>query len=174
MAALDNQPLTTRLQGQNWFKFQLQRAPSVSFFSHKVKLPGVASNGPEAPTQYLALPKMGDHLMFEPLLATFQVDAQFQNWLEIWNWMNALTNSDGTAVGFNQMERNADYLGYGLYSGIQLFVLDSQQQPSLVFNFENAIPVALSGLEFADTIDQEQYIEATVVFKYVKYTVSLP
>jgi hypothetical protein len=37
MAAIDSNPITTKLQAEQWFKFELKRAPSLSYFCQGVK-----------------------------------------------------------------------------------------------------------------------------------------
>ncbi len=174
MTATDSQPLSTNLQGQSWFKFQLQRAPSVSFFAHEVKIPDITNMAATYPTQFLNIPLTGDHLAYEALNITFQVDTNFQNWLEIHNWMTGLTSPSGNTVPYANMQNAAKVSPYGLYSEATLFITDSQRNPSLRFIFENTLPINLTGPQFTDTNNDMQYVSATATFKFTKYRVELP
>jgi len=174
MSATDNSPLSTNIQGASWFKFQLKRAPSVSFFAHNVKIPDITNIAATYPTQFLNVPFTGDHLAYESLIINFQVDTNFQNWLEIYNWMTGLTSPTGNTVPYANMQNASHISPFKLYSDIILFITDSQKNPSLVFTFENALPINLTGPQFTDTNNDMQYIEATATFKFLKYRVELP
>jgi hypothetical protein len=50
-------------------------------------------------------------------------------------------------------------------------LLTSYKNPNYEVIFENAFPVSLSGLDFLTTAEDVDYLEAEVVFKYVKYDI---
>jgi len=172
MSVFDNNPLTTRLQQENWYQFQLKRAPSLSYFAQTVKIPDIKAAAAEITSPFLNMPFVPDHLTFEPLVVTFQVDTNLQNWLEIFNWMNGISNSDGTARAYKVMNNNANP-NFSLYSDILLALLDSQKNPTLMFNFTKAFPIDLTGPQLKSSVSEAQYLESTVTFRYLNYTINL-
>jgi hypothetical protein len=170
MAAIDNNPLTTRLQQQNWFKFELKRAPALTYFAQKLQIPAIRGQAAEVANPYLTTPYVFDHLRFDPLNVTFTVDADFQNWLEIFNWMNSIGSSDGNTQRYAMLQNNTDPY-FKLYSDVFCYTLDSQKNATYCFKFKRALPVALSGLQFDTTVQGEVYITSTVTFEYVSYSI---
>lgn len=171
---LTTTPLTTNPQAQKWFKFQLERAPSLTYFAQKVNIPKISFTAPVMTVPFGNIPLHGDHLIFEPLTVEFEVDSNLQNWLEIFNWMYALTEADGTAKVYKKLNNATGPSPFKKYSMVTVYSLDSQRNPTLAFKFENAFPVELSGIEFDLTGQDLSYAKATATFKYVRYTVDLP
>jgi hypothetical protein len=175
MPATDKNPISINLQSPTNFKFALKRAPSLSYWCQTFDVPGISCPPARSPSPSLSVPFIGDHLVFAPLHLTFKVDDDLQNWLEIFNWMNAITNPDGDAITYKILQANPQYTGYGLLSDLQVFQLDSQKQATLVYHFNDAFPVALSGPRFdASNGNDFGYITSSVSFTYVKYNVTRP
>jgi len=174
MPVLDSNPGSLNLQSSLNWTMNLIRAPGITYFLQSIKVPNIMINPPKVPSPSLGIPMVGDHLNFEPLEVKFKVADNFQDWLEIYNWLVALADPSNKGTKYLQLENNPSYLGYGLYSDLQVITLDSQKNPSYVFTFERCFPMALSGPEFNTTDDNLLYITASVQFKYLKYEITLP
>jgi hypothetical protein len=164
MAAIDSNPITTKLQAEQWFKFELKRAPSLSYFCQGVKLPKISADSADQFTPFLTLPKTPDHLTFDPLTINFQVDANLENWLEIFNWMTAITG-----LTPSNLSKPTQFSPYTYYSDIMLYILDSQRLPKYTIIFENAFPILLDSLDFSSTVSTTKFMIASTTFKYTKY-----
>jgi len=174
MSALNQNPLTTNLATSLGFRFEIKRAPSLSYHCLSVKLPDVSLIPVQIPTPSLAVPYVGDHLEYSNLEATFKIDADMQNFLEMFNWIEALGNPTNRGELYSAMAKKQDWSSFGLYSNLLLFQLDSQNNPLLVYTFEHASPIRLSGPKFQSTDSSEIYMSSTVEFKYLKYKINLP
>lgn len=174
MTVLSENPISLNLQSELNFKFMLRRAPATEYWCQTFKVPNITLPPSRVPSPSLRVPMQGDHLVFEDLTLTFKIDDQFQNWLEMHNWMTGIGNPNNTGNNYTQLESNPNYLGYGLYSDLQLFVMDSQHQATLVFNFERCSPIFLSGPQFVTKDGTVNYMDSTVNFSYLKYHISLP
>lgn len=175
MPASDVNPVSLNLQSPTNFKFALRRAPSLSYWCQTFDVPGISCPPARSPSPSLSVPFLGDHLVFEPLHLTFKVDDDLQNWLEMFNWMNAINDPAGDAITYNILNNNPDYLGFGLRSPLQVFQLDSQKQATLVYHFDDAFPISLSGPKFDSQNGNDfGYITSSVTFSYVKYNVTRP
>lgn len=169
MSAIEDNPISTRIQAKQWYKFQLKRAPALTYFCQTIKIPTISAVESQAiqPTPFLNIPKSFDHVTFDPLVVNFQVDENLQNWLEIYNWMMAL----GTIVPSEINVRNGPFNPYGLYSDILVFILDSQYTPKYTITFEQAFPTNLGELTFDSTVKDTEYVYSEATFKYLKYTI---
>lgn len=173
MTAVGHNPININYQSEKKFVFKLQRAPALSYFCQSVNIPDISLQAAMAPTPSLRVPLQGDHMIFNPLTLTFKIDESLQNWLEIFNWLTGIANPDNKKIPYDLISKNPDWTGYGIYSELQLFVMDSKNNPTYIFNFEHCFPSSLSGPKFQSTEQDVTYIESTVQFLYVKYNVTL-
>ena len=174
MSATDNNPISFNLQSPLNFSFKILRAPSTTYFCQSVKIPDVTLESANVPSPSILVPMAGDHVAFSPLTLTFKVDDDLQNWLEMFNWMTTAGNVENVSREYKIMENNPNYAGYGIYSDLQLFTIDSQKNPSYVVTFERCFPSSLSGPNFDTMNTTVKYISSTVTFKYTKFHFSLP
>ena len=72
------------------FKFILNRAPKVVFFSNQANIPGLNLGVAEQPTYLTDIPQPGDKLQFQDLNLRFLVDEDLENYLEIQHWLRGL------------------------------------------------------------------------------------
>ena len=101
---------------------------------------------------------------------TFKVDEDFQNYLEIHNWIRAL----GFPEQFEErtaISKNPDYSGEGLYSDLSLIILNSAKKPNYEFTFRSAFPTDLSSVEFDTSDDDVDYVTASASFKYMLFDI---
>ena len=74
------------------FKFILNRAPKVTFFSNQANIPGL-NLGTTEQTSYLAdIPVPGDKIQFQDWRLRFLVDEDLENYLEIQHWIEDLVS----------------------------------------------------------------------------------
>jgi hypothetical protein len=151
------------------FKFIMKRSPHMNYFLHRINVPGINLVTVEQPTPFVPIHHSGDHVEYNPLVATFRVDENLQNYFEIHNWIKNL----GKTEEFEQyaaLKANPDYTGLGLKSEITLTILDSKRNPNYTFTFHGSLPVGLSDLTFDAAANDIQYLVATAQFVYTYYT----
>ena len=90
MTAIDNTPNNRNFMSPLNFKFQIKKTPNVNFFIQKVNVPEITLPDATSSTPLVNVPYPGDHLIYGTLNITFKVDEDFQNYMEIHNWMKAL------------------------------------------------------------------------------------
>ena len=170
MSALENTPQNKNFLSPLNFKFSIKRAPNVNFFIQKVNIPSISLPSMEIPTMFNPIPVPYTHMEYGELGLTFKVDEDFQNYMEIHNWIRAL----GFPESFEErtaISKNPEYTGTGLYSDISLIVLNSARKPNYEFVFRSAFPTELSSVDF-DTSDQDiDYVSASVTFKYMLFDI---
>lgn len=174
-SALDRNPITTDLASPQNYIFVMARAPSLSYQCQAVKLPDVVLDPVEKATPSLNVPFIGDHVTYSPIVITFKVDANFQNWQEILNWIEANGNPKGDAIGYNILDKNSSVVSpYTIYSDIGLIQLDAQQNPIMRWYFEKAHPIRLTGPSFDSRVSDEMpYITSDVTFKFVRFGIEV-
>jgi len=171
MAAAESQPISYNLQAPQNFVFNIKRIPAIDYFCVKAKIPSLTLPAAKVPSPSLEIPQPGDHVVYEPLTLTFKVDSILQNWIEIHNWITAIGDPSNKGTEYKKLENNSPISPYGLVSDISLFKTDSQNNPDLLWTFQNAWPTFLSGFEFDSTDANIIYLTATVMFRYVRFKI---
>ena len=157
------------------FKFQVTRAPNVSYFGNAVNIPSLELRTTSQPTYLKEIPQPGDIIDFEDLTFRFLVDEDLSNYMEMQNWIRGI----GFPEDLNQIYKlqeetvgvsNPEYqTGMNIYSDGTLTVLDSMNNPNFKVVFEDLFPYSLSTIEFDATVPDVQYFTAEVRFKYTIY-----
>jgi hypothetical protein len=170
MSAIDGTPVNKNFLSPLNFKFQIKRAPHINFFVQQVNIPGITVPELKNPNPMVQIPYPGEHVTYDSLSLTFAVDEDFNNYMEVHNWLIGL----GKPKSFQQyadLSSGNPLLGQGVRSDISLVVLNSLKNPNYEVIFRDAFPISLSGLEFDTTENDISYMKATVEFTYILYTI---
>ena len=156
------------------FKFILNRAPKVVFFSNQASIPGLSLGVAEQPTYLKDIPQPGDKLEFRDLTIRFLVDEDLENYLEIQHWLRGLGFPDSLKEIYDWQKSNPNapdgVLNYT--SDGTLNVLSSSNTPNFKVKFLDMFPVSLSDLDFDATDSDVDYLTANVTFKYTIYNIT--
>lgn len=170
MSALENTPQNRNFLNPLNFKFAIKRAPNVNFFIQRVNIPSISLPSLEIPTMFNPIPIPYTHMEYGEFGITFKVDEDFQNYLEMHNWIRALGFPEQFEE-YSAISKNQEYTGTGLTSDISLIVLNSSKRPNYEFVFRNAFPTELSSIDF-DTSDEDvDYVSASASFKYTLFDI---
>ena len=165
--------MNTNMLSKLNFRFLLHRAPNVEYFIQKATIPNVRLPASETSNPFVTIPYAGDHLKYDPLEIEFKVSENMSDYLEIYNWMQAL----GFPEKYQQyadLAVNPDYTGNGIYSDITISVLDSKKNTVMEAVFKECWPTSISSLEFDTTDTDVTYLTCKVSFRYMYFDVSKP
>lgn len=160
------------------FKMVLQRTPTVNFFLQGFALPGLSFVGNlYTPTPFVDMPIPGDHLFYSPLTVTFMVDEDLTNYLEIFNWIKdiggpASLTPPSLSTNYNVSQSLNSDTTKNQRSDIKMFVLSSAKRSNIEVTFYNAFPVSLGELQFNNTSQDVNYLQAAVTFNYITYQIA--
>ena len=153
------------------FRFVLTRAPNLSFNVQSITVPGLQLGEVSTPSPFLRIPN-SDGLTYNPLNVSFRVGEDFDDYLEIHNWMVGL----GAPESFAQYKALKDIEPgnpQGVYSDITLLITNSSMRPNIKVTFEDTFPISMSDLTFNTTDTDVNYLDCTVEFRYLKYKIEL-
>ena len=181
-------PFDKQIDNRNYmsplgFKLILTKTPKVDFLCQSANIPQI-SMGTAIQASYLkdiAVP--GDKILYDDLNVRFLVDEQMENDLAIYKWMTGLGYPESLGQ-FEQLKKD-DFrtdrtVGddgdprYFEFSDATLQVLNSNYKPSVLINFKDAFPIALSTLDFDVTTRDYAYFTAEVMFKYTIFNITDP
>jgi len=156
------------------FRFILNRAPKVVFFSNQANIPGLTLGVTEQPTYLTDIPVPGDKLQFQDLTLRFLVDEDLENYLEIQHWLRGLGFPDSLKEIYDWQKSNPNApdgpLNYTCDGTLN--VLSSSNTPNFKVKFLDMFPVSLSDLDFDATDSDIDYLTANVTFKYTIYNIT--
>lgn len=171
MTAIDNTPVNKNFLSPLNFVFSIKRSPNLNFFVQKVNLPSIRLPDLEVPNPFIPIPHPGTRLQYGDLTVTFKVDEDFQNYLEIHNWIRGIGKPDNFSEYAN-LAKVKEYTGGGIHSELSLMVLNSTKAPNYEFTFRNAYPINLSDLYFDTTYQDVEYMTASVTFHYIMFDIT--
>ena len=176
VASLTRNDLQSRnfLQPQG-FRFQVARAPKVTFFGNSVNIPGITLRTTTQTTPGLKdIDLPGEVIDFEDLTLRFLVDEDLQNYQEIQNWIRGLGFPESLQEIYDLQNENSVLnreKTMNIYSDGTLTILDAMQNENFKVKFSDLFPFSLSTIQFDATMADTEYFTAEVSFKYLNYTI---
>jgi len=156
------------------FRLDIERVPMATFFCQSVSVPGVTLGEIEQITPIINIPIPGDKMEFESLTATFLIDEDLANYLEIWNWMRAL---GGVTSAEEYARRSVDgdmgiTEGGGLISDATLTILTNSMNANKSVVFEDCFPTSLGALSLMTSADSIDAITCDVSFSFRDFIIT--
>ena len=152
------------------FKFNLQKAPKVDFFSKSISVPNLTL-GAAIQSSYLRdIPVPGDKLQYGDLDVEFFLDENLENYLEIERWMRALGYPESLAEAVSLDPAKTELLSAARSDGA-ILVYNSSFNAIAKFSFRDMFPVSLTPVPFTADATDINYIVATATFKYTIFNV---
>jgi hypothetical protein len=175
-SALDNQVQNRNFLAPVGFKFTINRAPKVAFFSNSANIPDITLGVAYQPNYLTDIPVPGDKMEFGDFNLRFLVDENLENYLEVQKWMRGLGFPESLSEIYkfqddNEKFEQPDKSQMNLYSDGTLIVLNSNQNLNFQVIFRSMFPYSLSTLQFDATDQDIQYLTADVSFKYMMYNI---
>lgn len=157
----------------NGFRFLIQMLPKVTYFVQTANIPDITLGVATQRTPFYDMPHPGEKLEYGNLSLKFMIQETMGDYYELYNWMIGL--------GFpNTHQEFIDFVGSQAYrfpivnknaegpqlSDATLLVLGSNNTPIAQFFYYDCFPVSLTSLEFDSTVENPEYFQATVDFKF--------
>lgn len=165
----------------NGFRLLFQQLPAVAYTCQSVTLPSVTIGTASQPTPGgIDIPHFGDKAQFGDLYVKFIVDEDMSNYIEMFDWMMALvyqenyqkyTRLTGDRLKSYPFVKKTSSDKTPPTSNAKLVVLNSSNNPSLIFNFVDIFPVQLEPIDFDVTVETINYLTITGIFKYRSFEI---
>lgn len=163
----------------NGFKFQVHSLPNVAYFCQSANIPDMTLGFATVNTPLVDYSEPGEKLQFGELNIRFLIQENLENYLELYNWLRGL----GFPQDHTEYKKFIEKQQYRTSPNIQLtrmralleksdatlFILDSNNNPQSKVVFQDAFPVALSGMEFE--LSSTDYFQALATFRYKQFVV---
>lgn len=164
----------------NGFKFLVHNLPNVSFFCQSANIPDISMGQVSSATPLADFFLPGEKIQFGDLNIRFLIQEDMANYKELYNWFIGLGNPEKTSQhtdfvvgqGYRFPGKDTKKISANAsFSDATLFILDSNNNPSISINFKDAFPIALGGLDFDMSSGDSEYFQGLASFKYRVYSI---
>jgi hypothetical protein len=172
MTVLNRNPSNPNMLQPNKFTLNLSRAPNLQYFCQTVTLPGLSTSEIPVQNPFVELYAPGEKAIYDTLNVTFLVDAEMTAWLEIHDWLRAMTFPTDYEEYRNlgQLNKFSTSLNSKSpqYTDGAVTILSAANKPYFKINFIDMFPISLGGFMMSATDTPETIItsDATVRFTY--------
>lgn len=173
MTILNRNPANPNLLHPNKFQLNFSRLPNMQYFCQSVTVPGISLSEAIQPTPFIDVYAPGEKAIYDLLTVTFLVDEELKSWLEIHDWIRAMTfpekYEEYTQLG--RLARKQGNIEKPQYSDGVLTLLSSANNPTYRFKFYDLFPISLSTFVVNSQDTPENIITADVTFRFTYYDV---
>lgn len=145
------------------FQFSCPKTPTLNYFVQSVQIPGVDSAPAAQPTALVPAPVPGQDFTYQPLIVSFIIDENMNNWLEVYNWMISTKATDR----FDRVVEPADQ-----FADASVLVMNNKMQGLRRVEFSRIFPTSLTEIQFDSANTDPGPILASATFAYTYYEVS--
>jgi len=140
-----------------------------------ITLPGLSTSEIPVNNPFVELYAPGEKAIYDTLNVTFLVDMELKAWLEVHDWLRALTfpteYEEYKNLGNLNKFTTAANSSTPQYSDGSVTLLSAANVPYFKFNFINLFPISLSGFTVSATDSPETIITADATFRFTYFNV---
>ena len=177
MTATNRNPSNPNFLQQNKFILNFGRAPSIQFFCQSVSVPGISLSEVPQYTPFVDVYVPGEKAIYDVLNVTFIVDEELKGWLEIHDWIRALTfpKQFEEYQNLGRLSRIASATAASSdkpqYSDASVTILSSSNKPYFKFKYYDCFPTSLSTFIMGANDSPESTMSADATFRYSYFDV---
>jgi len=175
MTATNRNPTNPNFLQPNKFILTFARTPNVTYFCQSLGVPGLSLGEVPVNNPFLDVYSPGEKAIYDLLNVTFMVDEELKSWLEIHDWIRAMTfptdfEEYRSLARLNKFA-SAKQGNKPQYSDASVVLLSSSNTPYYRFNFHDVFPTSLSTFIMNAQDDPNTVITADATFRYTYYDV---
>jgi len=177
MTATNRNPSNPNFLQQNKFILNFGRAPSIQFFCQSVSVPGISLSEVPQFTPFVDVYVPGEKAIYDVLNVTFIVDEELKGWLEIHDWIRAMTfpKEFTEYQNLGRLSRIASATKAASdkpqYSDASITILSSSNKPYFKFKYYDCFPTSLSTFIMGANDSPESTMSADATFRYSYFDV---
>jgi hypothetical protein len=178
----EQMPTLDYLAQQN-FRLSIPYCPAMSQTATKISVPKVSIGSTTQMTPNFDVPRIGDSVFMGTFTASFPVLDDLSNYLEVFNWMHYIVNSELVDQYdlVNTIQRlEASGIGNGtgaindskFYCDGSVVLCSRSNEPKLEIKMLGMIPTAISGIDLDALTTSTAPIYATATFAYMYHNIN--
>jgi hypothetical protein len=170
MTILTRNPTNPNFLQPNKFQLNFSRLPNIQFFAQIVSVPGISLSEALQPTPFVDLYVPGEKAIYDLLNVTFMIDESLGAWIEVHDWIRAMTFPADFSEYRNLKNLNPHTVARNnlkpQYSDCVVTVLSSANVPIIRFKYYDAFPTTLSSFVMSSSDSPDNIITADATFRY--------
>jgi hypothetical protein len=172
MTALTRNPSNPNFLHPNKFQLKFSRVPNLQYFCQSLSVPGISLSEIPRNNPFVDLYSPGEKAIYDVMNITFLVDEELKAWIEIHDWIRAMTFPENFEeyANLNNLNNYTRYANAKMpqFSDGEVTLLSSSNTPYIKFKFYDLFPTSLSTfvVSTADTPDSIITADATFRFAY--------
>jgi hypothetical protein len=169
MSAINRNPSNTNSLVGNKFSINFTRLPNLNYFCQSINLPGMSIGEIPRNNPFIDLYSPGEKLTYDSLNFSFIVDEDLKSWLEIHDWMRAMTFPTDFSEYRNLPNLNKFAKAnptFPQFSDATVNILTSSLNLNYNVRLYDCFPTSLSSIIFNSTDSPENIITADVSFRF--------
>jgi hypothetical protein len=174
MTALTRNPTNPNPLQPNKFLLNFARLPNIQYFCQNVTIPGISLSEAVINNPFVDIYSPGEKAIYDLLNVTFIVDEEMKSWIEVHDWIRAMTFPEKFEEyqRLPRLNKIADSNPkFPQFSEAMITILSSSNKPYFRFKFYDAFPISLSTFVLNTQDTPETILTADVTFRYSYYDI---
>lgn len=178
MTALTRNPTNPNPLQPNKFLLTFGRSPNVQYFCQTVTVPGISLSEAVITNPFIDLYSPGEKAVYDLLNITFVIDEELRGWLEIHDWIRAMTfpkefEEYQRLPRLNKYQSAANDINkkFPQFSDASLTLYSSSYKEYYRFKFHEVFPTTLSTFIMNTQDGPDNILTADATFRYSYYDV---
>jgi len=174
MTALTRNPTNPNYLHSNKFLLTFSRMPNMQYFCQSLSVPGISMSEAIQTTPFIDIYAPGEKAIYDLLNITFIVDEELKGWLEVHDWIRAMT----FPTEFEEYRKLSQLNKFVTkqssnpqYSDGSITLLGTSNTPYFRFNFHDLFPTSVSTFILNSSDSPENIITADATFRYSYYDI---
>ena len=175
MSAITRTPQNPNFLQPNKFQLEFARTPNLQYFCQAISVPGISLSEAIIMTPFIDLYAPGEKAIYDILNVTFLVDENLSSWLEIHDWIKAMTFPEDFEQ-YRELPKLQRIAGLQAtktpqYSDATLTLLSSSNTPTWRFKFFDCFPTSISAIVMSAADGPDTQVTADATFRFSYYDV---
>lgn len=157
----------------NKFQLTFSRAPHIQYFCQSVSVPGISLSEVPRQTPFVDLYSPGEKAIYDVFNVTFMVDEQLSGWIEIHDWIRALTFPEKFEEYLN-LQKQSRYVSNPKtpqFSDASLTLLSSSNTPTWRFKLIDCFPTSISAFVMSAQDSPDNIVTADATFRFAYFNI---
>jgi hypothetical protein len=173
MTALERNPSNPNFLHPNKFTLSFSRLPNMQYFCQGVSVPGISLSEIPQNTPFVDVYVPGEKAIYDLMNVTFYVDEELKAWLEIHDWIRAMTFPTEFEE-YQRLGRLSNKIANPnrpQYSDASLTLYSSSNNPLYRFVFKDCFPTTLSTFVMSGSDSPDTIMTADSTFRFAYYNI---
>jgi hypothetical protein len=173
MTIITRTPENPNFLQPNKFQLNFSRAPNIQYFCQSLSVPGISLSEVPRQTPFVDLYSPGEKAIYDVLNITFMVDEHLSAWLEMHDWIRAMTFPENfdEYKNLSRLSKNISNPKTPQFSDATLTVLSSSNNPTWRFKFIDCFPTSISAFVLSASDSPENVVTADATIRFAYYNI---